>query len=176
MKKLLIGFALVIGFSANAHTQITGSLGGSYLSDYRGVELGAAVGSIGYRAGGDGGFSFQPELRVGLGLTGDEVRGITYGEGQGSLYDVDLDSLVGGALQIRYQVPGGLFVFVQPTMTRVDLSTGSNIAIRSLNSAEYEFGGDVGAGFMLTDGFGLEGSVGVIDGDSIYSASIRLYF
>jgi hypothetical protein len=176
MKRLLLGLVLTIGFAANAHSQITGSLSGSYLSDYRGLELGAVVGSIGYRAGGDGGLSIQPELRVGLGVTNDEVRGSTFGGGQGALYDVDLDSLVGGAFQIRYQIPGGAFFFVQPTMTRIDLSTGTNIAIRNLNDAEYEFGGDVGGGFMLTDGFGLEGSIGVIGGDSVYSAKMRFYF
>lgn len=37
MKKLMFGLVLALGFAANAHSQITGSLGGTYLSDYRGV-------------------------------------------------------------------------------------------------------------------------------------------
>lgn len=175
MKQLFLGLVLTVGFAASAHSQITGSLGGSYFSDYRGVELGAVVGSIGYRAGGDGGFSFQPEVRVGLGVTGDEIRGITLG-GAEATYDVDLDNLVGAAARVQYQVPGGAYFFVQPTMARVNLKADYALQVRTLNDAEWDFGGDVGAGLMVTDGLGLEGSVGVMDGDSVYSAAIRLYF
>ena len=175
MKKLLLGLVLMLGFAANAHSQITGSLGGTYLSDYRGVELGAVVGSVGYRAGGDSGFSFQPEVRFGVGATGDEIRGTTFDGGEVS-YDVDLDNLVGASARLQFHIPGGAYVFAQPTMTRVSLDADNVLPTRPLNDADWDIGGDVGAGLMVTEGFGLEGSVGVIDGDSVYSAAMRLYF
>lgn len=175
MKQLLLGLVLVLGFAANAHSQITGSLGGTYFSEYRGVELGALAGSIGYRAGGDGGFSFQPEVRFGLGVTGDEIRGVDFGGGE-QIFDVDLDHFVGASARLQFQVPGGPYVFVQPTMARVNLETGNALQVRNLNDAEWDFGGDIGAGVMLTDGFGLEGSVGVMDGESVYGAAMRFYF
>lgn len=158
MKKLFIALALIFGF-ANAQAQITGSLGGTYLSDYRGVELGAVVGSVGYRAGGDSGFSFQPEVRFGVGATGDEVRSASFTGGEVS-YGVDLDNLLGASARLQFHIPGGAYVFAQPTMTRVNLDADYALQTRALNDAEWEFGGDVGAGLMVTEGFGLEGSVG----------------
>lgn len=133
------------------------------------------VGSVGYRAGGDSGFSFQPEARFGLGVTGDEIRGTNF-DGTEAVYDVDLDNLVGAVARLQFHVPGGAYVFVQPTMVRVDLKAGNAIQVRDLNDTDWDFGADVGGGLMVTEGLGLEGSVGMIDGDSVYSAAMRFYF
>lgn len=176
MKKLILGLVLALGIALNAHSQVTSSLGGTYLSDYRGVDVGAVVGSLGYRVTGEGGWSFQPELRAGLGIIDDTVPGFSP-SGQSPQIDVELDNLYGVVARLQYQTDGNAYLFVQPTLTRIELDAGTNLAVRPLNDPEWAFGADVGAGFLLGERFGLEGSYGVIDGgESIFNAALRVDF
>lgn len=175
MKKLILGLALTAGIMLNAHSQGTSSLGVTYLSDHRGVDVGAVVGSLGYRIEAEGGWSFQPEIRAGLGIIDDSVRGFSE-VGQGPMVDVELDNLLGVAARVQYQPNASVYLFAQPTLTRIELDAGNNLATRGLNDAEWEIGGDVGAGYLIGERFGIEGSYGVLDGESVLNVALRLYF
>lgn len=175
MKKLILGLILALGFVLNAHSQVTSSLGGTYLSDYRGVDVGALVGSLGYRIAGEGNWSFQPEVRYGVGITDDSVRGFSPSPPAPQV-DVELDNMYGVVARFQYQTDGNAYLFVQPTLTRIELDAGTNLAVRPLNDPEWAFGADIGAGFMFGERFGLEGSYGVIDKESVFTAALRGYF
>lgn len=175
MKKLLLGLTLTLGFALNAHSQVTSSVGVTYLSDHRGVDVGAVVGSIGYRVEGEGGWSFQPEFRAGIGIIDDSVRGFSP-VGPGPKVDVEIDRLFSAAARVQYHTAGGAYWFLQPVLTRVELDAGYNLATRGLHDSEWEFGGDIGAGFMFGERFGVEASYGVLDTEPVATAAFRFYF
>lgn len=174
MKKLFLGLTLTFGLALNAHSQVTSSVGVTYLPDYRGVDVGAAFGSIGYRIDMNSKWSCQPELRAGIGVIDDSVRGFSPVQ-PGPMVDVELDNLLGAAGRFQYQSDGGTYLFVQPNLTRVKLNGGNNLATRGLSESDRELGGDVGAGFLFGEGFGVEASYGVLDGEPVATAALRLY-
>lgn len=176
MKKQLLGIVLILGLALNGHAQVTSSVGLAYLSDYKGVDLGAVVGSLGYRFQGQNGWSFQPEFRIGAGVIDDTARLFSMSAVALVPVDVEIDYLLGAAGRIQYQVDGGVYFFAQPTLTRFEIDAGNVTASWILEDTEWEFGADIGAGFQVSERFGLEAAVGVIDGDTIVNAGVRFDF
>lgn len=175
MNKLILGIAATIGFAVSAHAQVTSSIGYTHLSDHRGVDVGAAVASIGYRVEGDGRWSFQPQVGAGIGVVDDTVRGYS-AVPPGPMVDVELESLLVLGGRVQYQADGGTYFFLQPTLMRVELDGGNNLATRGLNDSDWEFGGDMGVGHMFSERIGLEASYGVLDGEPVANAALRLNF
>ena len=175
MRQLFLGFILTIGFAASAHAQLTSSVGVTYLSDHRGVDVGALVGSIGYRLEGDSGWSFQPELRAGTGIIDDSLPGYSP-VGSGPMIDIDIDSLIAAVARVQYQTNGSAYFFGQANVTEVSLDAGKNLATRPLNESDWEVGLDVGIGTMLGERFAIEGSYGILNGDPVANAGLRVYF
>jgi len=176
MKKQLLGIVLILGFALNGHAQVTSSVGLTYFSDYKGVDLGAVVGSLGYRFQGENGWSFQPEFRIGAGVIDDTARLFSMSAVGLVPVDVEIDYLLGAAGRVQYRADGGVYFFAQPTLTKLEIDAGNVTASSILEDTEWEFGADLGAGFRVSEQFGLEAAVGLIDGDTIINAGVRFDF
>lgn len=167
---------LMAGATLNGHAQVTSSVGLSYLPDYRDVELGAVVGSVGYRFQGDNGWSFQPDVRAGTGVIDDTTPLFSMSAAAAVPTDIDLEYLLGAEARVQYQPGEGIYFFAQPTLTQIEIDAGNVTGSSLLSDTEWEFGADIGAGFLFDARFGVEGSVGLIDGESVFDAGLRLYF
>ena len=158
MKKQVLAIVLILGAALNGHAQVTSSAGLAYLSDYKGVDLGAVVGSLGYRFQGENGWSFQPEFRLGAGVestTPPDSSPCLRLRSSRSMWRSKY--LLGAAGRVQYQVDGGVYFFAQPTLTRFEIDAGNVTASSILEDTEWEFGADMkGAGFQISERFGLE--------------------
>lgn len=176
MKRAFLGLALAIGTACNAPAQVTSSVGLSWLPDYNDADLVALAGSLGYRFQGRGGWSFQPEIRAGIGIVDDTVPLFSMSAVALVPSEIDVEYLLGAAARVQYRTDGGLYLIAQPTLTRLEIDAGSVTQSSMLEDTEWQFGGDIGAGYQFGERFALEATYGIIDEDAIGGAALRLYF
>lgn len=153
--------ALLLASQASA--EFTGSLGGT-LVDSGGLQLGAVTGTLGYRFPLAENFSFQPEIRGGVGVVDDTIDGV----------DVEIDNLFGFNARFQVEFDNGFYLFAQPTYTRVEAS--ASIGNIGASDDAWEFGGGGGLGFLFNDNFGIEAGYERIDEADVVNAALRFYF
>lgn len=175
MKKRVAGFFMLFGLALNGHAQVTSSAGLTYLSDYRIADLGALSATLGYRFGDR--WSFQPEIRAGVGVIDDTVPIFSMSAVNRVPTDVDLEYLVGVIARFQYRANEDLYFFAQPTLHWFEIDYGNVTGSAFLeDSAEWEFGGELGLGYLFNDGLGVEAGYGLTDGDGIFNLALRVYF
>lgn len=92
--------------------------------DGESINLGALVGSLGYKINISDNFYLVPELRVGLGADGDSLS-TSYGNEyyrMKSTVDVEIDSLIALSLRGQIEFNRGIYLYVAPTYSRGSFS------------------------------------------------------
>jgi hypothetical protein len=176
MKRLVLGLVLAVCSTFAVKAQMTSSVGLTWLPNYNDADLGSLTGSLGYRFERPGGWSFQPEFRAGVGVVDDTVPLFSMSAVALVPTDVELEYLLGAAARVQYEMTGGFYLYAQPTLTRLEIDAGSVTSSFVLEDTEWEFGGDVGAGFPLGEHFGLEGSYGILGGETVVNTALRVHF
>lgn len=142
-------------------------VGGSYVdfSDDD-ISLGALAASVGYSFPSEGGFSFTPELRVGFGMSDDDIAV------NGVAVKVELDQLIGLNLRTKYSFSSGAYLLLLPSYTKYEISAEAGGF--SVSEDTTEFGIGVGGGFQINDAFALEAAFEKIDDADALSLSLRV--
>ncbi len=166
MKRFLIGLAFLIA-SVPASAQWVA--GGGYVNlsdedDFFDVSLGGIYGSLGYLMAQDGGFSFMPELRVGVGISDDTISG----------FDIELDSFIALSVRGQYDIDSNFYVYAAPSYARVEL-TASAFGM-SASEDDWEFGVGGGFGYKFSEKGWLELSYETYDGTDAFSVGFRGVF
>jgi len=144
--------------STPVQAELTGSLGGTYL-DTR-FQLVALEATLGWRLPLNESVSIQPELRGGIGINEDTVRGI----------DAEINNTFGANLRLQVDFDSGFYLFAQPTYVRPEFETDLG------NTKDWEFGGGGGFGFMVNPNIGFEAGYERIDEADVFRGAVRVYF
>ena len=113
-------------------------------------------------------FTIMPELKVGFGVTDDDVSFL------GTNVNVDIDRYTELSLRANYQVNDSFFVYAQPAYANLKIEASANGFSES--DDEWEFGYGVGAGFKASENLAFELSYQDFDGTDVISGSVRYFF
>jgi hypothetical protein len=91
------------------------------------ISLGALYASAGYHFESDE-FVFMPELRLGVGISDDNVLGV----------NVEIDSFFAASIRGQYNVTESFGVFLQPSYGRLELTASADG--QSFTDDDWEFG------------------------------------
>jgi hypothetical protein len=163
--------ASLLLLSFGAHAQWTGSLSYSHISigdDEISVDLGAIVGSAGYRLEVADRFYLVPEVRVGFGVSDDRVNV------EGFNVKAEIERLWGFSNRFQYEFDTGAYLFGVASYVNYKLKASAAGFSESDDSWEAGFG--AGAGFMFTPLVGGELSYERVDGEDVFTAGLRFNF
>jgi opacity protein-like surface antigen len=134
----------------------TASIGYSHFDFGSGIDLGVAVGSLGWEFGLDDRFSITPEARFGTGVKSD--RG------------VELDRLFGAAARFNYKPTQDIYLYATTSYVNYRLKS------RFASADTWEFGIGVGVGFNFTDNVGIEVQYENVDSVDVVTGALRFRF
>jgi opacity protein-like surface antigen len=157
--------------SFGAHAQWTGSISYSQISiddDEISVDLGAIVGSFGYRLEMVDRFYLVPEVVVGFGVGDDRVNF------EGVSVKAEIDRLWGVSNRFQYEFDTGPYVFGRVSYVNYKLKASALGLSGSDDSWEFGFG--AGAGYMFTPVVGGEVSYENVDSEDVFTVGLRFNF
>jgi opacity protein-like surface antigen len=157
--------------SFGAHAQWTGSISYSHISlddDEISVDLGAIVGSAGYRLEVADRFFLVPEVRVGFGVSDDRFDFEDFN------VKAEIDRLWGASTRLQYEFDTGPYLFGVASYVNYKLKASG--AGFSVSDDSWESGFGAGAGFMFTPLVGGELSYERVDGEDLFTAGLRFNF
>lgn len=169
--------ALTLAFSSSALADWNLSASyNNFSDDTDGVDisLGTITAGVGYKYEyPNSKFSVMPELRIGTGVSDDEVDF----DGSGDIiYRVDVEIKTFTALSLRgqYDISDSVSVFVQPVYANLDVEASG--FGRSASDDEWDFG--VGAGLIAraNEQYSFEVSHERFDETDVISAGVRYHF
>jgi len=160
MKKLVLGILLI---SSSSTTIAAGNypsnnwyIGVDYLSfsfpKVEGLafepEPAAVSMSLGYKINVHGNFYIVPELRIGTGISDDDISGGGYS------FDVEIDRFAALSVRAQYEFNNGIYFFVAPSYGYVEI-TATEIQLfydynESVTDDDWEFGVSTGFGYKFT--------------------------
>ena len=166
MKKLLLS-ALVLVFSSTANAEWVYGAGYVNMSDEGDgidISLGAVAGSVGYVFDNET-FRLVPELRVGFGLSDDDVRisGVTV--------DVEIESFLALSVMAQLDLGDSVYVYAQPSYANLEIEASSGGFSES--DSEWEFGLGAGLGFRVSETASVELGYETYDGLDVFAISLK---
>ena len=161
--RFLIAGLVLAATSAPAAAQFSSGLAYHYL-DSGDVNLGAVVGSVGYRFVVNDAVSIIPELRGGIGVQDDSIQGV----------DVELDGLFGGVLRLEFNLSDTFYLQVSPSYARYKASV--SFLGQSISDTSNEFGIGGGLGFRFNPRVSAEVAYENIDDLDVYLIGLRFTF
>ena len=133
------------------------------------VDLGAVVGSVGYRFQAADRFYLVPEVRAGFGV-GDDTADF----GGSFSARVEIDRLWGASNRFQYEFDTGAYLFGVVSYINYKFEASATGLSVSDDSWESGFGG--GAGYMFSPLVGGELSYERVDGEDVFSIGLRFNF
>ena len=136
------------------------------------VEVGALVGSVGYKILLGDSFYVFPEVRLGVGVVDDNV----------SIYGVEtyveLDTFFAVEVRGQYELENGVHLFVAPTLAEARVSGSTSFGGENLTiyGGSWSFGAVAGIGYKLFERASAELAYKNIDGADIYGVGLRFGF
>ena len=156
---------MLLSYGANA--QWTAGANYTHYSE-DGIDVGAVVGSFGYRIQATDSFYLIPEVRVGFGVTDDSIDfGFTS-------VDVELEQLWGVSNRFQYEFDSGAYIFGVASYINYKLKASAGGFSESDDTWESQFG--AGAGYMFTSVIGGELSYERVDGEDLAMIGLRFNF
>lgn len=129
------------------------------------VSLGLVYGSVSYEFAKEGSkFSFAPELRLGTGISDDEVFGMK----------VEINSFTALSVRGQYNHDNGVYVYAMPSYANVDMKATFNG--QSYSDDEWELGFGAGIGKKLNDKASIEASYETYDGVDVLAVGFKYAF
>lgn len=113
-------------------------------------------------------FTIMPELKVGFGVSDDDVRFA------GTNINVNIDRYTELSLRANYKLNDSFFIYAQPAYANLKIEASANGF--SDSDDDWEFGYGVGAGFKATEDLALELSYQDFDGTDVISGTVRYSF
>lgn len=162
-KKSLIALSLLtLPLTASANW----SAGGGYANlSEEDLSFGMLYGAIAYEFVQEGGkFSFMPELRLGTGVSDDEMFGV----------NVEVSRFTALSVRGQYKFGNGFYAFVAPSYGNLDIKVSS--AYRSASADDWEFGYGAGVGKKLNEKGSVEASFESYDGADVISVGFKYAF
>jgi hypothetical protein len=174
-KKFLIALPLLtLPLTASAHW----SAGAGYLNfsdeeDGTELSLAAMYGSIAYEFSlEDSSLSFVPELRIGMGVSDDDVQ-INFGQ-QHSAINVEMKSFYSFSVRAQYNYDNGVYLYVMPSYANVDLEFSAFGESASDDEDEVGFGG--GFGKKINDKASVQLSYEIYDEIEVFTVGFNYKF
>jgi opacity protein-like surface antigen len=169
-KSILLAPAILACTALPAAADWTASAGYLLASDSDvDADVGALYVSGGYRFELGDGLVFQPEVRLGYGITEDEVSGV----------DVEIDNFAGVTARIQYEFPQGAYIYAVPSYTQIELSASASLgggASVTVDETTEEFGIGAGFGYYFNDNVGAELGYESIDETDVFTLAVRFRF
>lgn len=108
------------------------------------VNVGGLIASLGYKINTGNNLYAIPELRIGTGITDDNVAiGATN-------VNVKLDSFFSLSLRGQYEMNNGAYFFAAPSFSNADFTASNSVVSASADSWEFGLGGGLGYNFTKT--------------------------
>ena len=158
--------------------------------DGESINLGAIVGSLGYKINIHDNFYLIPEVRVGVGIGNDSLYDSysnDYYKAESTI-EVEIDSLVALSVRGQFKFKSGIFLYVAPTYSRGSFSIKTTykdqyvdedepyIEIYNDNDSLDDFTVKAGTGFYLSELTSAELSYEKFEGSEVTTLSIKYNF
>lgn len=173
MFKKILGASVLLALSATASAEWVGTVTGTQFQDsIDGVEyrIPAVVGAIGYEYSPTRDVTFEPQLRLGFGLTDDRL--VIEDPLIDLQADIELEVFAALTFKMRYFLDRDLYLFATPSyaFTSFKVTTES----QSIDADDWEAGLGIGLGY--TFGGGLQGEISYEGFGDANAVSIGLKF
>lgn len=165
-KSLLALSFLVLPLTASANW----SAGAGYANisdseDGIDLSLGTVFGSIAYEFSQENSpLSFVPELRIGTGVSDDKIDSIK----------IEVESFTAFSVRGQYNYDNGVYLYVMPSYTNLDLKASSGGV--SVSDDDWEFGFGGGVGKKINDKTSIEASYESYDGTDVVTIGFKYAF
>lgn len=163
------GSAMLL-LSFGVHAQWTAGANYTFVStdDF---DLGAVVGSIGYRVPVTDTFYVVPEVRAGFGV-GDDTSIF-----EGARATAEIDKLWGFSSRFQYEAAdSGFFIFGVVSYVNYELELEVPAFGFSESDDSWEFGYGFGGGYMITRFVGAEATYERVDSENVFTVGVRFNF
>ncbi|WP_333973210.1 outer membrane beta-barrel protein [Alteromonas mediterranea] len=166
-KKAILSAALLsVSLSASANWVL--GVGYGNISDSDGdidISLGGVIASAGYQYQVNSNFNLVPEVRLGTGISDDDVMGV----------NVELDSFYAMSIRGEYTVAEGMYIYVVPSYGKLEVTASAGGFSESAES-DWEFGLGGGVGYKFTQTNAVELSFETFDDVDVLSIGAKFAF
>jgi len=180
-KKSLLALSLLT-LSLTASANWSAGAGYANLSDNNDgddISLGVIYGSVAYEFAQEGSkLSFMPELRLGTGVSDDNVS-LHLEEGEFAIperinFKVEVERFTAFSVRAQYNYDNGVYLYVMPSYANLDVKVSSLAGSDSNDSWEFGLGGGVGKKF--NDKVSVEASYESYDGTDVLTLGFKYAF
>ncbi|MFT4937226.1 MAG: opacity protein-like surface antigen [Paraglaciecola sp.] len=167
MFKRNLAFSLAAFLSFTANASWVGGVSYTSISDGDDgitIDLGAITASVGYQFQTSEQFSIVPEVRLGFGISDDEISGV----------ELSLKRFLALSVRGEYALNEKFYVFAAPSYANLEVEASFD---RFSNTEDaWEFGIGAGVGYQLSDTVNAEVSYENYDGSDVISAGLKFSF
>ena len=162
-KKSLIALSL-LALPLTASANWSAGAGYANLSDDD-LSLGVIFGSVAYEFAQEGSkFSFMPELRLGTGISDDNMDGVK----------LEVERFTALSVRGQYNFDNGFYAYAMPSYANLDVKASYRGA--SYSDDEWELGFGAGVGKKLNDKTSVEASFENYDGLDVFTVGFKYSF
>lgn len=182
MRKLALGI-LLSAFTVTALAEETASTESNWIGgigyanmsneeDGMKISFGAVVGSLGYKIQSSDSFYIIPELRIGTGISDDNL------DFEGININFEVDSFLALSLRGQLELDNGLYLFATPSYGNIEVTVSASMfgESASVTADEWEFGFGAGVGYNFSDSVSAELSFETYDGIDVTSFGLKFDF
>jgi len=162
-KKSLIALSL-LALPLTAAANWSAGAGYANISDDD-LSLGVIYGAVAYEFAKEGSkFSLVPELRLGTGISDDNISGAK----------LEVESFTALSVRGQYNYDNGFYAYVMPSYANLDVKASFRGA--SFSDDEWNFGFGAGVGKKLNDKTSVEASFENYDGTDVITVGFKYAF